>query len=351
MKKSNIALAALALIASTAAMAEGVQISGQFDVGLGNYTGQGTFMEQGAWSDHSSITFSANEDLGSGLSAFTVLEAGFDHNGYVANGGNGNLFSRQTLVGLKSADLGAISGGQQLSPYILAQALTNQGVGNFWVNRVIMAGGVDLGTSAGAAAGTANPGSGGFFMKNSVQYVSPNIAGFQLYALTALKSGADNGVNGGTLTSPTGNSAYTSFALSGNVAGANIWVATQNQSAEFKSWTVGATYQLLDQLNVSANYINHTVSGSTAVKSYALGATYKVTPAVSLVAQYARNNLDTAQSLYNVGAKYDFSKRTAAYITYGRATNGAISTIGARADYAATGVSNNATVVGITTSF
>lgn len=343
MKKTQVALAALAMMASTAALAD-VSISGIMDVGVGHYTGKGTYMEQGAWADHSSITINASEDMSNGVAGFVTLEAGFDANGNVANGGNGNLFSRQSLVGLKSADLGSLSAGQQLSPYILAQALTNQGVGNFWVNRVIMGGGF-----GNAALGGVH---GGFFMKNSVQYVSPNVAGFQLYALTALKGGADNGTNGGTIAS--GANGYNSFALSGNVAGVNLWLANQDLNNTFKSWTIGGTYAVTDQLNVSANYIDHKDQGSTAVKSYALGATYKVAPAVSLVGQFARNDLAAEQSLFNVGASYAFSKRTTAYVTYGRATNGAISAIGARAGYKGDGsvtASNNATAVGVAHSF
>jgi len=352
MKKTQVALAAVALLASTAALADGVSVSGIMDVGVGHYTGNKTFMEQGGWADHSSITFSATEDLSNGVAGFVTLEAGFDANGYASNGGNGNLFSRQALVGLKSAELGSISAGQQLSPYILAQALTNQGVGNFWVNRVIMGGG-----GGNAAAGGTH---GGFFMKDAVEYISPNIAGFQLYALTTTGRGADAGYvaadgtanNGGGLL--TANTRYTSVAINGQVAGANLWVATQDMKDTFKSWTIGGSYALTEQLTVSANYIDHKDEGATKVKSYALGATYKVAPATSLVAQYARNNLDDAQTLWNLGAKYDFSKRTAAYITYGRATNGAISTIGDRNSYTNDGsvtTSNSATVVGITHAF
>jgi predicted porin len=201
---------------------------------------------------------------------------------------------------------------------------------------------------------------GGFFMKNSLEYISPNVAGFQLYALTTLKNGADAGYvkadgtannGGGTITA---NTEYTSLALSGQIAGANIWLANQDMKNTFKSWTIGASYQLLDQLNVSANYIDHKDDGSDPVKSYAVGATYKLTPAVSLVGQYAHNDLAKAQGLWNAGMKYDFSKRTAAYITYGHADNGAISTIGDRGSYKGDGTvttSNNSTVVGLVHAF
>ena len=345
MKKTQVALAALAMVASTAALAD-VKISGVMDVGVGTYTGKGSYIEQGGWADHSSITINAAEDLTNGFAGFVTLEAGFDQNGNAANGGNGNLFSRQTVVGLKSADLGTVSLGQQLSPFILAQALTNQGVGNFWVNRAIMAGGFDT----AAVAGT----NGGFFLKNSFQYTSPTIAGFTAYGLAA----KNNGAASGTITTPAAtDDKYTSFAISGSIAGVNLWLANQDAREDvaaagaYKSWTVGGSYALTEEVNVSANYINHKNAAGDKIGSYALGASYKVAPAVTLVAQYARNDLDAAQSLTNVGANYAFSKRTSAYVTYVRATNGAISSLADRGNYATTGTSNNNTVVGIVHNF
>jgi len=92
MRKTQVALAALALMASTAALAE-VKISGQIDIGVfnsGNSTtgAGGTYMEQGGYLDHSSVTLSVNEDLGSGLKVGAVLESGFNANGAIDNGGN-----------------------------------------------------------------------------------------------------------------------------------------------------------------------------------------------------------------------------------------------------------------------
>jgi len=70
MKKTQIALAALALVASTAAIADGVKVSGQIDVGVGHTTGVGSYMEQGGWADNSNIGFSGEETLGNGMKAF-----------------------------------------------------------------------------------------------------------------------------------------------------------------------------------------------------------------------------------------------------------------------------------------
>ena len=112
MKKTQVALAALALVASTAALADGVKVSGQMDVGVGHTTGVGSYMDQGAWADNSNITFSGSEDMGNGMKTFFTLAAGFTQNGDPGNGGNGTLFSRESLVGL-SGDFGTVKLGQQ----------------------------------------------------------------------------------------------------------------------------------------------------------------------------------------------------------------------------------------------
>ena len=62
MRKTQVALAALALMASTAALAE-VKISGVMDVGIGRTSGNGgvggVYVTNGAFVDHSAIELDA----------------------------------------------------------------------------------------------------------------------------------------------------------------------------------------------------------------------------------------------------------------------------------------------------
>lgn len=58
--------------------------------------------------------------------------------------------------------------------------------------------------------------------------------------------------------------------------------------------------------------------GSTSVS---LG--YQISDALSTNLQYARNDIKTEQTLTSVGVKYDLSKRTFTYASYGRGTGGA----------------------------
>jgi len=351
MRKTQVALAALALMASTAALADGVKVSGIIDYGIQNYsgtgtaqTGKGTSMEQGGWADHSSITFSGSEDLGSGMKAFFSLESGFTQNGDPGNGGNGTLFSRESKVGL-SGDFGTVTLGQQLSPYILGHALTQAGTaGHFWVNRIIMGGGLG---AAGVGAGTGGFQKAGFFIPNAVQYTTPSIGGWTAMILTNTKNGAKDGA---MATATSDADKYTAYAVMGNLAGVNLTAGYQSRSNTYSSWVAGGTYGIGD-LTIGANVSSHKAEGGDAVGAYLISASYALGNGTSLVGGVARNDLSTAQSLTNIGLKHDLSKRTFVYLTHNRGTNGAISSLAERGNYATTGADNNNTVVGVAHSF
>ncbi len=351
MRKTQVALAALALMASTAALADGVKVSGIIDYGIQNYsgsgatqTGKGTSMEQGAWSDHSSITFSGSEDMGGGMKAFFSLESGFTQNGDPGNGGNGTLFSRESKVGL-SGDFGTVTLGQQLSPYILAHAVTQAGTaGHFWVNRIIMGGGGGAAAAIGGAGGFQK---GGFFIANAIAYTTPSIGGWTATILTNTKNGAKDGAMATTTSDA---DKYTAYNISGSLAGVNLSAGYQNRQNTYTSWVAGGTYGLGD-LTIGANMSSHKPEGGDAVGAYLVSASYALGNGTALVGGVARNDRDTAQTLTNIGLKHDLSKRTFVYVTHNRGTNGAISSLAERNNYATTGRDNNNTVLGVSHSF
>lgn len=333
MRKTQVALAAVALLASTAALAD-VKISGQFDVGV-FHTGKdsagkgGTFMEQGALLDHSGFTLDVNEDLGNGLKAFAVLENGFSANGAVDNGGNagntGALFNRQSFIGLSSDVAGTVGLGKQLSPFILSQALTNFAVGSFWVNRLAVGNG-----GGGFAQGGNGINAVGFFQDNAITYTSPTIAGFTARLMTTTATGTQGNVmdlNNPTAasgtTAATTNNRYDSFMVSGNVGPAFLSAAWQERKDAYKSWTVGATGSVMDGLSVMANYMNDNPTGAGAtVKSWAVGAKYSLLAGTDAILQYAQNDANTNKAkLVNLTLTQSLSKRTTAYAMYGHGSN------------------------------
>nr|NDG08587.1 porin [Oxalobacteraceae bacterium] len=104
MKKTQMALAAVALVASTAAMAD-VTVSGSIDTGVGSYNSAAApgsnkiGFQEGGSNGGSALTIAGSDDLGGGMKASFTLQTGFDAGtGAVSNGGavTGNtVFNRQ----------------------------------------------------------------------------------------------------------------------------------------------------------------------------------------------------------------------------------------------------------------
>lgn len=329
MKKTQVALAALALVASTAALADGVTISGQIDLGVMHTSKSvngagGTFMEQGALLDHSSVNISGSEDLGGGMKAFTTLELGFSANGFADNGGganntttnSGSLFNRQAFVGV-SGDFGSVAFGRQLSPFILSQALTNFGVGSFWVNRLAVgnAGGGFSSTGTGLNAS-------GFFPANGISFTSPSIGGFTIRGLTTTAQGTQ-GNKLGADAAAVDNDRFDSASIDGNVGPAFVSAAWQSNKNTYTSYTLGANVKVSDGLALIANYMNDKPQGGTAVASYAISAKYALMAGTDAILQYAANDASgtSEKTLTNLTIVHAMSKRTSVYAMAGSGKN------------------------------
>jgi predicted porin len=284
------------------------------------------------------------------MKATYQLEAGLNLNtGASDNGGSGStttstgpIFSRTAAIGL-AGDFGSVTLGQQLSPYIAAQAMGTAGNGNFFVNRIIMGGG-----GVNAAAGSTVTGQGGFFMPNAIVYASPSIGGISASVMKTMR----NGAAGGAI--DTGNPAdnYTAGMVTGSFGDVTVTAGYQDRDSTVKGMTGSASYTM-GAATLSGNYTKSTPETGAAVNSYSGSLAYKVTEPLTLSLQYARNNLATAQTLSNVGAQYSLSKRTSVYATYGRGTNGAQSNYDTRNSYASTGDTSTSTTMaaGVVHSF
>ncbi len=345
MKKTQFALAALALVASTAAFAENT-IYGNIDAGVANTTGKGTYLDgTGGWSAGNNIGFKGSSDIDGGMKATYQLEAGINTNGDVDNGGNNNgMFSRISTVGL-SSELGSLTIGQQLSPYILAQALGTAGNGHFFVNRIIMGGGFGnaaVNTNADGGAFTFS----GFFIPNAISYSTPSIGGLNATLLTSTR----NGAAAGGVTAGNNSDRYDALMVSGTFGDVGTQLGYQKRQDTYTGTTASASYTM-GPARVAGNYTTFKAEGGTSVNSYSLSGSYNVTAPLTVSLQYARNNLASAQTLANLGAQYALSKTTSLYATYGRGTNGAQSAYSTRGSYDTTGTSSTTTAVGVTHSF
>ncbi len=310
MRKTQVALAALALVASTAAMAD-VNVYGNLEAAVvsGNKNSGTRFAGAGEWGA-SAIGFKGSEDLGSGMKANFNLEGGLDTNyGGNNNGGTAGIFNRAANVGL-STGFGNITAGVQISPFILSYVTTLGLAGNnFVVPTLANAGALDASTAAGTASTT-----GGFFISNAVSY-SNNFGPISASVIGATRNGTENNGYGGGNISFTQDNLYLTAAIAERDSTAN----------GYKNWVVGGTYTLGD-IKLAANYIsadpkalaNDSRKTTTVGASYALGAT-------TIGLNYSRTSVENSANdptLTNLSVSHALSKRTSAYAFYNNGTDG-----------------------------
>ena len=324
MKKTQFALAALALVASTAAFADGsTTVYGRLDVSASRVTGQATQMLHSNW-DTSVIGVKGSDELTGGMKASFQLEGGLNSaTGEVANGGtSAGLFNRLANVSL-AGDFGSTGLGLQFSPFV-GSALNGVATGNesFYVNMLVMAGAT--GQTTYTPVGVSTP-TGGFFIPNAVSYSTPNIGGISATALTQIANGSD-------ATKPTA-SKYDAVAV--NYAAGDLSVSGGYQksgTAATTAYTVSAAYNM-GPARIAGGYItsNPDAAASDSTNTYHLGASYNLVENLTASVNYAKNNATTSQTLTVAGVQYSLSKRTYLYGIAGRGTNGILPLYGSLA--------------------
>jgi len=189
MKKTLIALSALATLAGSAAAQSSITMYGVLDAGLNYETAPSSTPNSGSQyslssgiSTPSRIGFKGSEDFGGSLKALFQIEAGLQlNNGQSTE--TGTLFNRDSWIGL-SGDFGTVMVGRQftpmynavfaLDPFELGMAgnagnLMHLGGANLFGNNLIGAGNPRLEDGGGSMA-----------QNNSMRYVSHVDHGFSL---------------------------------------------------------------------------------------------------------------------------------------------------------------------------
>jgi len=341
MKRTQIALAAVALVASSAALAD-VTLYGTVDAAVEQSTGNGTYLNgAGGFVAGNNFGIKGSEDLGNGLKANFTLQQGLNLNqGTPDNGGGGfsvtdetagSTFNQVASVGI-GGDFGTITLGQQLSPFIATMAGGTAGNGNFFVNAIILGG--------SAAGGGANQ-AGGFFVPNAMSYTSPSIGGF---TATVLTSSTMNPLSGSVTADATNK--YTAGSLSTSFGAINIGLTADERSTVYRN-VAGTLSTSFGDFGIAATVRSFKdTAANTSFSSYSGSLSYNVSEALTLAAQYASGN---DQSVSNAYAKYALSKSTFVYASAGRATGGA------QSSYLLRGVTttdnNTVTSLGVVKSF
>jgi predicted porin len=319
MRNTKIALAVLALVASTAAMAQAT-VYGNLDASVAKQTdGNLNFDGTGNWNG-TNMGVKGSEDLEGGMKATYQLEMGLNlSNGGQANGGTGGatmaagVFNRQANIGL-AGDFGSVKAGLQTSPFIAA-ALNGVANGNesFYVPLLVMAGNRTLNYAAKNGTTADNNLSGGFFVPNSVSFTTPSIGGFTASALSRLKNAVTTDKY----------DAYSLTYAAGDISVAAAYQDVNNSGAGESSGTVvNGAYQM-GPARLVAGYHKYSVAGSADINTYNVGASYDVVTNTAVSLQYAKNNATNAASIINLGLQHNLSKTTYLYATASRGTNGA----------------------------
>ena len=333
MKKTLITLAVLAAATGVAQAQSSVVIYGTVDAGFvserGGVNGNVNKLDSGVASA-SRLGFKGTEDLGSGLSALFLLEAGFnvDSGAQGAPGKAEALFGRQAYVGLSSKTAGTLTLGRQYTP---------------WYNTLSKVADPFAAGYAGSAknlfpANTTRT-------SNTVVYASPNFNGFDADVAYTFGENAESNKIGRQIGASVG---YSNGPLNARLAYNN----TSNENANpaltagsARNWLAAANYDFAVAKAYVAYGVNKGDNSSTRNNANAgnlfniastggltndsttalIGATVPVGPAGTVMASIIhvndKNNSNADANQFAVGYSYALSKRTSTYASYAKISN------------------------------
>lgn len=305
MNKTMIA-GILAATLTSAVHAQTVSTYGLIDTSIqSNNQGSGSYTRtfDGGWSS-SFLGFKGSEELGGGLKVNFQLEAGlFPSNGRAGHSTavTNEIFTREAWVGF-SGGLGEIRLGR--SDMTIAHDLdvrTSQ-FGNFGMhgsNKSGIAGGSDL--------------------KNVVRYISPNVAGFNLYLGHA--TGNDNTATSDAQASQ--NSAALEYNQGALRVGIGAWQQDATTSVAKKDMVgVGASYNFgLFSAGIAHdrgdNSTTADITSRITTASLAVPLSQGLTAhAVYSISDNGESSSDNKGKGWTVGMSKDLSKRTKLYAAY-----------------------------------
>ena len=363
MKKSLVALAALASIAGVAQAQDGVSLYGVLDFGIGDINATSA---NGQQQGNVGITNSAmqsslwgvkgSEDLGGGLKAIFDFEGDLTANGVnyssAPGAGSGILFRRQENVGLSSTQWGTVQIGTVYDSLDADAQLS-----------ILPVAGNSVNFTTQLAGGTGN-----YFPTQAIKYTLPkNLMGGKLsggftyssgnvpnqYTVTAPTNGATSGTYSansiaGSMTdgylrfepitnlkltlgagvSQADPGGYQSPNLGGQPVSNAPYYAKQYGSHEYLGGIQYAYHRyslglMFTEANGAAVGPVPAIPGSPAandIRTTSLGLGYQATDRIKLGANYVHNTGNT--NLYNVQAHYSFSKQTEVYAQYAYVAEG-----------------------------
>ena len=329
MKRSLIALAALAVVGAASAQVNGfaagsgssVTVFGVVDatVAFGNGDTSNKTQLTNSGYNSSRLGFKGVEDMGGGMKARFWLEAGvMNDNGAGAatnvnnqatggalagmNGSQGLTFNRSSWVAL-NGNFGEVRLGRDYSP-------------QFWTLTVYD----PFGTNGVGTTQSLNSSAGGVATvrtSNSVAYITPSMSGFAVWAQMYFGENASNAASqNGDGVAIRGQYDMGPLSLAAAFSKTTTGAGTDVQTTNF-----GVSYdmkvaQLMAHWNKDAN------TGAKDVVGYLVGALVPAGPGTVRVAFSSSDNGAGAKTdKFALGYVYDMSKRTALYGTFASLSN------------------------------
>jgi hypothetical protein len=339
MKKSLVALAALAVVGAASAQST-VTLSGKFAFA---YEGQsvGGVSSTGFGVTDGNVTFSASEDLGGGMKAGTIMDIRVRGR---EGGATGSVAGRNAQVYL-TGGFGTIAGGAVESP----NGILALGSGG---SPILGLDGTALGASRNALDAAQNADilqysspvlGGGFVIKASLADSISNQAATTAGVIAAgngqpgafgMQSGAN--LQDATAVGVDYNSGPIAASADYTKFGANNLANQPAGTAYADSRTrLSGTYDF-GVVKLGLGYQTRTakVVGGADVgnKQYTLGVSAPVSSAVTVGAMYVRNTQDAANAItaWDMGVQYNLSKRTALLVAYQRVSEETAAFVGSK---------------------
>jgi len=349
MKKSLIALAALAVVSAASAQSTLV-IDGYLDRGyVATNNKDNTKDAKGVASNAGTTTvgIKGSEDLGGGLKAgFSINTdwaeaAGQTQGGTAPTPAQSGFANSQSFLELSSAQLGSLRLGNPNNEVLgavtsVASPAFSTGVGSAYSSTFSIHNGYGSGKTgannqihSAAISDTSNAGVRGIRQSNTIKYISPNFSGFSaVYGFSSKNDNAGGTVN--TVGVQDMSLSYANgpvqvvYASIKSTVGANTLPANDSGLTAGASNTnsiLGASYQVLPNVKLHAG-LGKSTSSLAAYNSTStqFGVTYDLSPVIAVMAQVAsvndKSTTNIDRKLVGLGVDYKFSKTTRAYVRY-----------------------------------
>jgi len=298
MKKTIVASAIAAVVAAPAAFAD-VSVYGKAHIAMSQVDNGGTTADVDSIDSRSSrFGIKSVEDLGNGMKMTAVFE--FEHDAMDSTTNPASINARDSYVAL-SGDFGTVAAGRMAAP-----------------TKAVL---YDTGNVQIADANKGNDFAAGFKSKGNINGASESTANAGRTSNAIAYKNSFNGVNIAIATvgnDSNDNMQHTSFAISGDIAGAHVGLAQTDVDGVQKTTIAGAKMSFGA---LTAGLVYEDVNSDTASSdfdttglslSYAMGANV-------LSASMSNRDGDTAslsEDRYNLGLEHKLSKKSSVYVSY-----------------------------------